>query len=174
MIRKHSIGNLIVWGSALLPLLLWLLTESAEPRGRRFYSNADIVNAGQVAGLVGMAMLSIAFVLSSRASFLEDYFGGLDKMYRLHHRLGQTAFVLLLVHPVAHALRFVPDRFGSALMFLFPTHEKLAVNLGSYAFWSLLLLMTLTLFVKIPCDSGSFPTNFSVSFSSLGRSTCSP
>ena len=109
MIRKHRIGSLLVWGSALLPLLLWLLTELAEPRGRRFYSNADLVNAGQVAGLVGMAMLSIAFVLSSRARFLEDYFGGLDKMYRVHHRLGQTAFVLLLIHPVAHALRFVPD-----------------------------------------------------------------
>ncbi|MGZ8995220.1 MAG: ferric reductase-like transmembrane domain-containing protein, partial [Rhodospirillales bacterium] len=115
MIRKHSIGSLLVWSSALLPLLLWLLTESAEPRGRRFYSNANIVNAGQLAGLVGMAMLSIAFVLSSRARLLEDYFGGLDKMYRLHHRLGQTAFVLLLIHPIAHALRFVPDRFGSAL-----------------------------------------------------------
>ena len=159
-IRKHSIGSLLVWSSALLPLLLWLLTESAEPRGRRFYSNADIVNAGQLAGLVGMAMLSIAFVLSSRARFLEDYFGGLDKMYRLHHRLGQTAFVLLLIHPVAHALRFIPDRFDRALLFLFPTHEKLAVNLGAYAFWGLLLLMTLTLFVKIPYDKWKLSHKF--------------
>ena len=78
MIRKRSVGNLLVWGGALLPLLLWLLTESAEPRGRRFYSTADLVYAGQVAGLAGMAMLSIAFVLSSRARFLEEYFGGLD------------------------------------------------------------------------------------------------
>ena len=152
MIREISIGNFLVWSGALLPLLLWLLTESAEPRGRRFYSHADFVNAGQLAGLVGMAMLSIAFVLSSRARFLEDYFGGLDKMYRVHHRLGRTALVLLLIHPVAHALRFIPDRPDRALLFLFPTHERLAVNLGAYAFWGLLLLMTLTLFVKIPYD----------------------
>jgi predicted ferric reductase len=152
MIRKRSVGNLLVWGGALLPLLLWLLTESAEPRGRRFYSTADLVYAGQVTGLAGIAMLSIAFVLSSRARFLEDYFGGLDKMYRVHHRLGQTAFFLLLVHPVAHALRFVPDRFDQALLFLFPTHEKLAVNLGAYAFWVLVLLMTPTLFIKIAYD----------------------
>src|SRR5512147_1085745 len=96
MIRKHRIGSLLVWSSALLPLLLWLSTESAEPRGRRFYSDAGLVNTGQVAGLVGMAMLSIAFVLSSRARFLEDYFGGLDKMYRVHHRLGNGIF------PAAH------------------------------------------------------------------------
>ena len=159
-IRKRSIGSLLVWGSALLPLLLWLLTESAQPRGRRFYGDADLVNAGQVAGLVGMAMLSIAFVLSSRARFLEDYFGGLDKMYRVHHRLGQTAFVLLLIHPVAHALRFIPDRFDRALLFLFPTHERLAVNLGAYAFWGLLLLMTLTLFVKIPYDKWKLSHKF--------------
>jgi predicted ferric reductase len=158
--RKRSIGNMLVWSSALLPLLLWLLSESAEPRGRHFYSNADFVSAGQVAALVGMAMLSIAFVLSSRAPFLEDYFGGLDKMYRVHHRLGQTAFVLLLIHPVAHALRFIPDRFGKALLFLFPTHEKLAVNLGAYAFWGLLLLMTVTLFVKIPYDKWKLSHKF--------------
>ena len=152
-VRKRSIGSLLVWSSALLPIVLWLLTKSAEPRGHRYYGYADFVNAGQVAGLVGMAMLSIAFVLSSRARFLEDYFGGLDKMYRVHHRLGQTAFVLLLIHPVAHALRFIPERFDRALLFLFPTHEKLAVNLGAYAFWGLLPLMVLTLFVKIPYDN---------------------
>ena len=157
---KRSIGSLLVWSSALLPLLLWLLTESAEPRGRRFYSKADLVNAGQVAGLVGMAMLSIAFVLSSRARFLEDYFGGLDKMYRLHHRLGQTAFVLLLIHPVAQALRFIPDRFDNALLFLFPTHEKLAVNLGAYAFWGLVTLMVLTLFVKMAYDKWKLSHKF--------------
>src|SRR5512143_95476 len=160
MIRKRSLGSLLVWSSALFPLLLWLLTESAEPRGRRFYSHADLVHAGQIAGLVGMALLSMAFVLSSRVRFLEDYFGGLDKMYRVHHRLGQTAFVLLLVHPVAHALRFIPDRFGSALLFLFPTHEKLAVNLGTYAFWGLVTLMVLTLFVKMTYDKWKLSHKF--------------
>ena len=160
MMRKHSIGSLLVWSSALLPIVLWLLTESAEPRGRRYYDYADLVNAGQLAGLVGMAMLSIAFVLSSRARFLEDYFGGLDKMYRIHHRLGQTAFVLLLIHPVAHALRFIPERFDRALLFLLPSHEKLAVNLGAYAFWGLVPLMILTLFVKIPYDKWKLSHKF--------------
>src|SRR5512132_3409270 len=32
-IRKRSIGSALVWTSALLPIVLWLLTESAEPRG---------------------------------------------------------------------------------------------------------------------------------------------
>ena len=84
----------------------------------------------------------------------------LDKMYRIHHRLGQTAFVLLLIHPVAHALRFIPERFDRALLFLLPSHEKLAVNLGAYAFWGLVPLMILTLFVKIPYDEWKLSHKF--------------
>ncbi len=150
MSTKQRIGPILVWTSVLLPAIFWLLTESAS--GRRFRGAPVLVDVGQVAGLVGMAMLSVAFVLSSRARFLEDYFGGLDKMYQLHHRLGLTAFVLLLVHPIAHALRFVPAQIDRALLFLLPTHEKLAVNLGAYAFWGLLVLIGLTQFGKIPYD----------------------
>ena len=78
----------------------------------------------------------------------------------IHHRLGQTAFVLLLIHPVAHALRFIPERFDRALLFLLPSHEKLAVNLGAYAFWGLVPLMILTLFVKIPYDEWKLSHKF--------------
>ncbi len=160
MIRKRSVGSLLVWSAALLPLLLWLLTGSAEPHGRRFYENAGLIYAGQTSGLLGMAMLSIAFILSSRARFLEAYFGGLDKMYRVHHQLGQTAFVLLLVHPLAHALRFIPDDFGRAILYLFPTHERLAVDLGAYAFWLMVPLMVVTLFIKIPYDKWKISHKF--------------
>ncbi len=160
MVRKHQLGSLLVWGSALVPVLLWLVTESVEPTGRRYASNATFVSAGQITGLVGMAMLSLAFVLSSRARFLEDYFGGLDKMYQVHHRLGQTAFALLLVHPLAYALRFVPDEVGRALLFLVPIHEKWAIDLGVYAFWGFVSLMVLTLFIKIAYDKWKFSHKF--------------
>lgn len=149
---KRRVGPLLVWTAALLPLVLWLFTEPAGLAARRFPFHPAVTAVGQLAGLVGMAMLSIAFVLASRARFLENYFGGLDKMYQVHHRLGVTAFVLLLIHPPTHALRFVPQQFGKALVFLLPAHERLAVNLGAYAFWLLLLLMALTLFIQIPYD----------------------
>lgn len=151
-LSKRRVGPVLVWTAALLPLVLWFFTEPAAPVGRRASSHLLSGSIGQLAGLVGMAMLSIAFVLASRARFLEDYFGGLDKMYRVHHRLGLTAFVLLLIHPIAHALRFLPDRIGRALRFFFPAHEQLAVNFGVYAFWGLLLLMALTLYTRVPYD----------------------
>lgn len=149
---RRNVGEIIVWMGALLPVALWLLTSAAEPQGRQAHMVPFLGDIGQIAGLVGMAMLGIAFVLASRARFLENLFGGLDKMYRVHHRLGRTAFVLLLVHPVAHAFRFVPDRLEKALLFFLPTHRELAVDLGVYAFWAFLLLMVLTLFVNIAYD----------------------
>jgi predicted ferric reductase len=155
---KQRIGPILVWASVLIPLVFWLFTETAS--GRRFRGASVLVDLGQIAGLVGMAMLSVAFVLSSRARFLEDYFGGLDKMYQLHHRLGLTAFVLLLIHPIAHALRFVPAQIDKALLFLLPTHEHLAINLGVYAFWALVLLMGPTQFIKVPYDKWKLSHKF--------------
>lgn len=151
MILKRNVGEILVWVGALLPVGLWLLTPT-EPLGRRGSAAWLVADVGQLAGLVGMAMLAIAFVLASRVSWIEDVFSGLDKMYRVHHRLGRAAFVMLLAHPIAHAFRFVPDRLDKALLFLLPTHQQLAVNLGVYAFWLFVVLMILTLFVAIAYD----------------------
>lgn len=151
MILKRNIGEIVVWLGALLPVGLWLLTPD-EPLGRRGAAAWFVADLGQLAGLVGMAMLAIAFVLASRVSWIEDVFSGLDKMYQVHHRLGRAAFVMLLVHPIAHVFRFVPERLDKALLFFLPTHEQSAVNLGVYAFWLFVVLMILTLFVTIAYD----------------------
>jgi predicted ferric reductase len=151
MTLKRNIGEILVWLAAVLPIGLWLLTP-AERLARRGGAAWLVADVSQLAGLVGMAMLAIAFVLASRVNWIEDVFGGLDKMYQVHHRLGRAAFVMLLVHPIAHAFRFVPGRFDKALLFLLPTHQQLAVNVGVYAFWLFILLMILTLFVTIAYD----------------------
>ena len=144
-------GEVLVWLGALLPVGLWLLTP-AEPLGRRGAAAWFVTDIGQLAGLVGMAMLAIVFVLASRVRWIEDLFGGLDKVYQVHHRLGRAAFVMLLAHPIAHAFMFVPGRLDKALRFFLPTHEQLAMNLGVYAFWLFVVLMILTLFVTVAYD----------------------
>ncbi len=159
MIPKRNVGEILVWLGALLPVGLWLLTP-AEPLGRRGAAAWFVTDIGQLAGLVGMAMLAIAFVLASRVRWIEDLFGGLDKMYQVHHRLGRAAFVMLLAHPIAHAFKFVPERLDKALLFLLPNHEQLAVNLGVYAFWLFVVLMILTLFVTIPYDKWKISHKF--------------
>lgn len=79
-------------------------------------------------------------------------FGGLDKVYQAHHTVGRVAFFLLLYHPLALAVRWFPQDYIRGLNFLLPTHRRLAINLGSWAFICFTLLMLLTLAIKIPYD----------------------
>jgi len=150
MIRTRNLGRLVVWGAALVPLALWL--GAGLPVQHRGTSSPFLMAAGQIAGLTGMALLSLSFLLSARFRFLEDYFGGLDAMYRLHHTLGLTAFTLLCLHPLALAARFLPDDLNRTLLFLLPTHERLSINLGVFALWGLIGLIALTLYRRIPYD----------------------
>lgn len=151
MINRRNSGEIVVWCAALLPVLLWFAVP-VDPAGQRGAAGAIVADIGQLTGLVGMAMFAIAFVLASRIIVIENLLGGLDKVYQVHHRLGRAAFVLLVIHPLAHALRFVPHRFEKALTYLLPIHRELAMDLGVYAFWGLLVLMIPTLFVTIAYD----------------------
>ncbi len=70
----------------------------------------------------------------------------------LHHSIGKAAFVLLLIHPVMLALRWLLENSNKALWYIFPVHRRLEVNFGSWALWGLVLLMLITLFIKLPYD----------------------
>lgn len=56
-----------------------------------------------VAG-AGSGLLAASLVLMVRAPRLSRLFGGLEPMYRWHHRSGTIAYVLLLGHPLALAI----------------------------------------------------------------------
>lgn len=154
MVLKHRIGRVFVWGLVLLPLVLWLVGGGLDdlPRGRRGAGMRTMLAVGQGAGLVGMAMLSVSFLLSARFRWMEDFFGGLDGVYRTHHRMGLAAFGLLVIHPFALALRFLPSSPARAIGFVFPGHARWAVEVGVYAFWLLVLLVILTLLSRVPYD----------------------
>lgn len=52
----------------------------------------------QLSGILSIAMMSFAVLLSTRPRWLEPTFDGLDKMYRLHKWLGVGALVAGLAH----------------------------------------------------------------------------
>lgn len=51
-----------------------------------------------IAGVISLALMAIACVLASRWGFLEDLFGGLDRMYETHKWLGIYALVFAVYH----------------------------------------------------------------------------
>lgn len=48
-------------------------------------------------------------VLSARFRVVEDLFGGLDKVYQIHKRLGKTLCVVIALHPLFLAAHRLPD-----------------------------------------------------------------
>lgn len=150
MMSRRTIGPNIAWAVAIAPVLLAAVTSA--PLSGRGAEAVVPIRLGQFAALGGMALLSVSFVLSSRARFLEDYFGGLDGMYRTHHTMGLTAFGLLCLHPIALAARFLPADVTRSLLFVLPVHGRWTVNVGVWALWGLVVLMALTLYTRFPYD----------------------
>ncbi len=102
---------------------------------------------GIVSGLVAYTMLALTFVLSWRFRFVENAFGGLDKMYIVHAIVGSSAFVFMLIHPIFLVLKYIPDRVYLAAQYLLPGSHR-SINFGIAASFTTILLMMLTLYFK--------------------------
>ncbi|MGE3954155.1 MAG: ferric reductase-like transmembrane domain-containing protein [Parachlamydiales bacterium] len=110
---------------------------------------------GTLFGVAGLTTFSLTLALASRWPKLEDWLGGLDQLYRTHHTLGIITFCLLIAHPFLLALRHT-----NWAAFFLPTHDRLSVNLGAIAFWSLVLLIGLSLIRFLPYDKWKWTHRF--------------
>ena len=84
---------------AIAALLVGLPTFWAFPGELSFWRGVAIVS-----GWLGCGLLLTSLLLMIREARLADWLGGLERMYRWHHRLGVFAYLALLVHPLALAL----------------------------------------------------------------------
>jgi predicted ferric reductase len=116
-------------------------------------------NLGQMAGLIGITIFAITFILSTRIRFIEDAFGGLDKVYIAHGILGGVALGLILLHPVLLVLKFIPADFYKAAIYLLPS-SYWSVNFGIIAILSLIGLIYVTLYTKIKYHNWKFSHKF--------------
>jgi len=164
--KKSQLGPWILWGAALLVIPLWLI--SFPETTIRHNQKPFFVYTSQVASLIGFVLFALTFILASRIKWLEDYFNGLDKMYHLHHSMARIAMVLLIVHPVMLALRWIPEDINKAVWYLFPLHRRIEIDLGSWALWGLIVLMVVTLINKLPYDKWKLSHKFMGLFFILG------
>jgi len=118
----------------------------------------------QWSGMLAIAAMSVAMVLSLRPRWPEPYLGGLDKMYRLHKWLGIGALALALFHwlwseapkwAVGAGLLDRPRR-GPRPEFTEPVRAFLsslrgtAEGLGEWAFYGVVILLVIALVKLIP------------------------
>lgn len=141
-----KLGNSLIWFFVLVTFVIWIYLR---PMGDRIGSYANFSHAlGQIFGLIGMILFALTFILTTRLSFIEDLFGGLDKVYKAHHIIGVLSFVLILFHPIFLVLKFIPSNFTQAAVYLWPSTSS-AVNYGIVALLAMTLLIILTFFVNL-------------------------
>lgn len=143
LLKVRLTGVNFIWLSLLITTSLFLLAKYS-------FGDTDFswLMVSQLASLWGTNLLCISFILSGRFKWLDKLFGGLDKLYRLHHTVGGLAFVLLLHHPLLLALNVLP-RFDLTLKYLWFS-DLVPYNLGILALYSLMLLLGLTLLINLP------------------------
>ena len=142
---KSRLGLFILFAAVLFPVIVWFLMAPLSFRfGDSFMAMTSV---GQITALIGLSLFAVTLILSARLPIFEDYFGGLDRVYRIHHYSGTIAFVFLLVHPLVLAVRLIPISVVDAARFMLPSGDW-ALNFGLLSLMLMMSLLTVTFFAK--------------------------
>lgn len=91
--------KITLWGLLAGLTALWLLANLPFPDELNVITIRNLFV--QCSGVIGMGVMSVAMVLAVRPVWLEPWFGGLDKSYRLHKWLGIAGLSAAIFHWVA-------------------------------------------------------------------------
>ncbi len=136
--------------SVVITLLIWLASKWYY---WDWFDNPFKYPA-KAASLTATVLMCWCIVLSTRLRLLEDFFGGLDKVYQVHKRLGKLAFWTIIWHPLFLAADKLPDavKFLQLLWFRLPGENRyiLGHNVGLAAFLLMAVLTAFTLWLNLP------------------------
>jgi len=122
----------LVWSLALIPVFLALVfMEPADFAG----AGAMLNSLGRLSGVLGLSLLLVAAALCCRVPGFDRPFGGLTKLWQLHHQVGFVAFLLLLAHPLFLALASAELSLAASVATLFSS------SAGLWLGWLALLLV---------------------------------
>jgi len=158
MKRKTTRNLVLIFLIIVFPTFLWLLSFPNTTVIHNAYP--FIIYSSQLFAIIGFSLFALSFVLSTRIKWIENYFGGLDKLYHKHHTIGKIAFFMLLIHPILLALRWLPDNVEKTFWYLLPIHRKIEINIGSWALLGLSILILITLVLKLPYDKWKITHKF--------------
>lgn len=102
----------------------------------------------KLSGLIGSVLIAWNFILSTKNTFIEKLFGGLDKTYKVHNIIGNIGFILVVNHPIFLILNSLP--FNTTKLYLVPSLTNLPYAFGMFSLYTLIILIALTIFVDLP------------------------
>jgi len=130
----------------IVPLVLWARAAPLEPRFSGQY--ATLTSVAVLFAFAGTSALAMNLVLGARLRPVETFFGGLDRMYRVHRINGQLAYVLLLCHVALILASRATLSLTTALDLVGPG-AGWTVFAGVLAFVAFTISIALTLFVRL-------------------------
>jgi len=145
MRKQYYIGVPSIVVLSLLPVLFWFLQTDLSRHNNFTLIMRDF---GQITGLVGITMFALTIILSGRYKWMENYFGGLNRIYIVHHALGALAFLLILIHP----MMLVAGRLAVSVRFavsLYIPSTDWGLDLGRVALAIMIVLLAITLYAQI-------------------------
>ncbi|MFC6022558.1 ferric reductase-like transmembrane domain-containing protein [Plantactinospora solaniradicis] len=92
--RRRHVGVLVVVGLEAVNAATWLVFPPADD-GRPDFLRQCLA---EFAASAAVLLFAVALVLATRARWIEPFFGGLDRMYRVHRRAAVAGFLLLVAH----------------------------------------------------------------------------
>lgn len=134
-VTAKRIAMPVLWLLLSAPLVLALFQTSAADTA----SIGALLNwAGRLTGIAGLTCLLLSAALIVRVPGFDRLFGGLTKLWMIHHRLGAAALLLLLAHPLLLAFAAADVSVTAAAATLLPPAGDWAAWLG---WWALLAMM---------------------------------
>lgn len=140
------VGPAVVGLACVIPVALW---AQATPASLRFgEAQTTLRSLAVVCGLAGIIAFASNLILGGRIALIEPFFGGLDRMYRIHHRIGVVAFNLLIAHGALMLASVATDSWGAAVQLISPS-QNWTVTFGVIALVGMIVIMGLTLYARI-------------------------
>ncbi len=140
---KHKSGPVIAIFLAIFPVMLWF---SVLPIQARIFSFSEfVINLGRIAGIFGISLFAVNLILSARIKAFEDYFGGLNNIYKWHGTFGKISFFALLLHPILFLPKFIPNAPELAVQLFLPVGNWQYI-LGVSSLYLMILFLVLTLY----------------------------
>jgi len=144
--RRELVGWLVVLGLCLVPVAVWAVSPNPA---RSFQTPAAAARSvGTALGLAGFTAYALNIVLGARLRLVEPLFGGMDRVYRAHRRLGVVALSLLVGHGVLMVAGLRADTLADAFRLTF-VGQGWRISLGVVALSLLIGGVLVTLFVPI-------------------------
>lgn len=115
-LKKRHVGPLSVTTGAVMLYLAW---DRLRPEGL-----SAVYFVGEFTGVLSVYLMSCTLVLATRLMWLEQWFGGLDRMYRQHKLYAVWSILLLTPHLLLHFFSgFDGSQYGYA-------HRAASVGMG--------------------------------------------